>query len=238
MVTEPVQFRRERALPYLLPVTYMAMSATSGLLIFLVRFPMGEPHWTAILKAFLLAGAVMLTWQEASQQVLRGRWCSYALALLAILSVLFSPVLIWLGDSLGGVLLYALLGTLWLIGLRRLATQISGMPIWDTLTAVLIGLTLGLAFFFIINTKGYASIFTPEQTLLGLQDRNTLYHTSLAAMLAKYGVPSTGTRWLTPRAVPFPVACLGRFDGALDARGSSPCVLPDTANRWHTFAIF
>ena len=66
------------------------------------------------------------------------------------------------------------------------------MPIWDTLTAVLIGLTLGIAFFFIINTKGYASIFTPEQTLLGLQDRNTLYHDSLAAMLAKFGVPSTG----------------------------------------------
>ena len=66
------------------------------------------------------------------------------------------------------------------------------MPIWDTLTAVLIGFTLGLAFFFIINTKGYASIFTPEQTLLGLQDRDTLYHAALAAMLAKYGVPSTG----------------------------------------------
>jgi len=145
-----------------------------------------------MLKAFLLAGAVMLTWQEATQQVLRGRWCSYALALLAILCVLFSPVLIWLGDALGGFLLYALLGTLWLIGLRRLATQISEMPIWDTLTAVLIGLTLGIAFFFIINTKGYASIFAPEQTLLGLQDRNTLYHDSLAAMLAKFGVPSTG----------------------------------------------
>src|SRR6476646_3710582 len=158
----PSSLGNRHRMPCLLPVTYMAMSASSGLLIFLVRFPMGEPLWTAILKAFLLAGAAMLTWQEASQRVLQGRWCSYALALLAILSVLFSPVFIWLGDALGGFLLYALLGTLWLIGLRRLATQISGMPLWDTLTAVLIGLTLGLAFFFIINTKGYASIFTPE----------------------------------------------------------------------------
>src|SRR5262245_32259400 len=97
-------------LPYLLPVTYMAMSASSGLLIFLVRLPMGEPHWTAMLKVFLLAGAVMLTWLEASRQVLLGRWCSYALALLAILSGLFSPFFVWLGDGLG-VLLYALLGT-------------------------------------------------------------------------------------------------------------------------------
>ena len=169
MVTEPVQFRRERALPYLLPVTYLAMSATSGLLIFLVRFPMEEPHWTAILKAFLLAGTVMLTWQAASQQVLLGRWCSYALALLAILSVLFSPVLIWLGDSLGAFLLYALLGTLWLIGLRRLATQISWMPIWDTLTAVLIGLTLGLAFFSSSTLKATRASLRPSRHCLAFR---------------------------------------------------------------------
>ena len=83
---------------------------------------MGEPHWTAMLKAFLLAGAVMLTWQEATQQVLRGRWCSYALALLAILCVLFSPVLVWLGDALGGFLLTrcsALCGLLGFVVLPR-----------------------------------------------------------------------------------------------------------------------
>jgi hypothetical protein len=178
--------------PYLLPVTYVTMSAVSALLIFLVRLPMGEPHWTAMLKAFLLAGAVMLTWQESAQQVLSRRWCSYALALLATLSVLSSPVLIWLGDAVGGVLLYTTLGALWLIGLRRVVIQIGNLPLWYTLTAVMIGIALGIAFFFITNIKGYANIFTPEQALLGLQHRDTLYHASLAAMFAKYGVPSTG----------------------------------------------
>src|SRR5262249_28678517 len=131
---------------FLLPVTYMTMSATSALLIVLVRLPMGEPNWTAMFKGVLLAGAVMLTWQVTVPHVLRGRWCSYALALLAIFAVLFSPVVVWLGEILGGVLLYAILGTVWLIGLRRFDHQISPAAVWQTLAAVVIGLALGISY--------------------------------------------------------------------------------------------
>jgi len=125
-------------LPYLLPVTYISMSAASSLLILLVRFPMGEPHWTAILKPFLIAGAVMLTWQEVSRQVLRGQWCSYALALLAIFSVLFSPVFVWFDVGVwvaivlaAGALLYPVL-----MALERPIT-ISGGAILILLLALL-----------------------------------------------------------------------------------------------------
>jgi hypothetical protein len=182
---------------YVISLTGIVFSSTSSLFILLFRLPMGEPHWTAAPSVLLLTGAVIFTWQEAACQVLGGRWCSYALTLLATLAVLFSPALVWLG-AFAKVALYAVLGILWLLGLRSLIGGLRELPWWHTFAAVGAGVTLGAAYFFIVNTKGYGNVLSPEQALVGIQHRDTLYHASLAAMIANYGVVSTGLDGLVP----------------------------------------
>ena len=195
----------DHGMPFaLVSLTYIAMSAGSTVLIMLVRGPIGEPHWTVPLQTFLLSGAVPLTWNAASRRVLSGEWCSYALALLATVAVLFSPALMWLDGPLWRAVSLPFLAAIWVVGLVSLASGLRDQPFWQSLAALVIGFCLSVIYFHVVNAEGYASVFTPEQTLLGLQHRDTLYHASIAAMLAKYRAVSTGldglvfvrtTRW-------------------------------------------
>jgi hypothetical protein len=72
------------------------------------------------------------------------------------------------------------------------------LPIWVILLAPLGGGTLGIAYFFIVNTMGYANVFAMEQAIFGTAHRDTLYLASLAATIAKFGVVSTGLDGLVP----------------------------------------
>ena len=176
---------------YLVSATVIVMSGVACLLIVLFRWPLGEPHWSAPIKAFLLCGAVIFTWQEAARRVLLGTWCTYALALLVTVPLLFSPALALIGAP-ADVLLCAGLVIVWLQGLRSLLGGLREMPWWNCLAATLAGAVLGAAYFFIVNTKGYANVLSLEQTLVGVQHLDTLYHAAMAAMIANYGVASTG----------------------------------------------
>src|SRR5262245_52506739 len=113
---------------YLICATYLTMSAVWTVLITLVRFPMGEPHWTAPLKACLFAGGVIMVWQESARRVLQGTWCSYAVAQISFLSVLFSPIIIWFGSSIAAAVLYAVLAGVWLVGLSSLVRGLRELP--------------------------------------------------------------------------------------------------------------
>lgn len=178
-------------LVYLISATFLVMSGMMGLLIVLFRWPLGGPHWSAPAKGLLLAGAAMLVWQEGARHVLSGAWRSYAPVLPTTVIVLFAPALA-LPSVAGDVGLCAALAGVWVWGLRALLGGVRALPWWNIAVAVTAGAGLGAAYFLIVNTKGYANVLSLEQTLVGLQHRDTLYHAAMAAMIANYGVASTG----------------------------------------------
>src|SRR5882672_3421911 len=169
----------------------IVMAATWALLIALVRAPMGTPSPFAPFEVFVLAGAVMLAWRESARRVLCERW-SYSSALLVTLAILFSPALVWLLRGATTPVLSLIFLAVWSVGLRGLIRDLRRSAIWEGTAASLIGVALGFTYFLYVNTKGVASVFSPEQTLLGIQHRDTLIHASIAAMLGQSGVPSTG----------------------------------------------
>jgi hypothetical protein len=173
-------------------LAFIVMAGTWALLIAAIRLPMATPSGWATLEVFLLAGGVMLTWREASSRVLGGQWSSYAFVLLATLSVLFSPGLVWVLGGATTPVLSVVLAFVWIAGLRGLIRDCRNEPVWQIAAAILSGAALGFTYFLYVNTKSYGSVFSPEQTLLGTQHPDTMFHASLAGMLGRFGMPANG----------------------------------------------
>ncbi len=175
-----------------------SMSAVSAAMCAVVRMPLGTPHWVVFVKAFLLLGAsiscaaVLCVWRIEK----RGR--SYAAVLAATLAVIFSPCLAWLMGPAADIVVYPVLLGLLVVGIGQAVAAARRMPGSHSILAIMCGCLAGFGYFLLINSRGYATVFTPELALVGTQHLDTLFHASIANMLVKHHALSTGLDGLVP----------------------------------------
>ncbi|MCK1483025.1 MULTISPECIES: hypothetical protein [unclassified Bradyrhizobium] len=174
------------------------MSATSAMACAIVRLPLGSPHWFVFVKSFLLlAGAVSCLMVLTSHRRHQLR-TSHAKVVLSAIAIIFLPCLAWFGPVFADIIVYPiLLGTIFL-GLQRTIVVVRDMARRTSMLAVVCGCGAGIGYFFVVNSKGYATVLTPEQALTGLQHLDTLFHASIANMLVNSGHLSTGLDGLMP----------------------------------------
>ena len=174
------------------------MSAVSATMCAVVRWPLGSPHWFVFVKAFLLLASVISCAATLVVWRVEGRGGSYATVLVSTLAVIFLPCLAWLMGSAADSVTYPVLLGLLAVGARPAVAAVRGMPRRQPIFAVVCGCLAGLGYFLLINSKGYATVLTPELALVGTQHLDTLFHASIANMLVKHGALSTGLDGLVP----------------------------------------
>ncbi|MBR1174204.1 hypothetical protein JQ617_09580 [Bradyrhizobium sp. KB893862 SZCCT0404] len=174
------------------------MSAVSAVICAVVRMPLGSPHWFAFIKAFLLAAAIISCATVLTVRCVEQRRSGYAPVLLSMLAVMFLPCFAWLiGAAATDIVAYPLLFGLIAIGVRQVVAA-RDMPGSRFMLALTCGCAAGVGYFFVVNSKGYATVLTPEQAVVGTQHLDTLFHAAIANMLLKYGALSFGLDGLTP----------------------------------------
>jgi len=62
----------------------------------------------------------------------------------------------------------------------------------ELLILTVLGAISAILCFVLINGMGYATVLTPENMIAGLTNGDTLYHTAIASMFSRFGIPSTG----------------------------------------------
>ena len=174
-----------------------AMSAVSAALCAIVRMPMGGPHWFVFVKAFLLAAAIISCATVLAVRCVEQQRSGYAPVLVSTLAVIFLPCLAWLIGPAIDIIAYPLLLGLLAIGVRQVVA-VRGMPGSRFILALTCGCVAGAGYFFIVNSKGYATVLTPELAVVGTQHLDTLFHAAIANMLLKYGALSFGLDGLIP----------------------------------------
>lgn len=195
----------------------LTMSATSVVTCAIVRGPLGGPGWLVFAKAFLLLAAVVSTVVLTLSVVEQGGW-SYAGVLIAALAVLFLPCLVvplgWAADVVIDPILLALV----VVGIRDIVIAARATSPRRTLPAVGLGILASLGYFLIINARGLATVLSPEQAIVGVQNLDTLFHAAIANMIIKYGAVSMGMDGLVPVTYHFLshiwLGCLGWWIGS------------------------
>ena len=173
------------------------MSAVSAAMCAIVRMPLGSPHWFVFVKAFLLTAAIISCATVLTVRCVEQRRSGYAPVLVSTLAVIFLPCLARLTGPAIDIVAYPLLLGLVAIGVRQVAAA-RGMPGSRFVLAWTCGCVAGVGYFFVVNSKGYATVLTPEQALVGTQHLDTLFHAAIANMLLKYGALSFGLDGLIP----------------------------------------
>lgn len=167
------------------------MAAVSTLIIVVVRWPLGSPHWFVFVKAFLLPGAVIAcATLLCVRHVERGGW--YGALLLSAIAVIFLPCLAWLNGPLADIVTYPLYLGLLLAGIWQVGSAMRGEPAVKWMFAIGCGGLVGFGYFLVINSRAFGSVLTPELALTGIHQLDTVFHASISNMLVKYGVLSTG----------------------------------------------
>jgi hypothetical protein len=172
-------------------IAILMMSASIAVLILVYRSPLAQPHWSAVAKAFALLGATVLVWQYFAERSVALLQPHYALALLGVMVLDLLTVLL-VRSEVGALLLYPLLLAAWLFGGRSLLEGLRRASALRITLACFTGVALGVIYFFVMNTMGYAHLFVPEAALLGTAHHDTLYHSAVASMLTKFGAISAG----------------------------------------------
>ncbi|WP_456627964.1 hypothetical protein [Bradyrhizobium sp. URHC0002] len=157
----------------------------------IVRWPLGSPHWFVFVKALLLLGAVIACATLFTVRYVE-RGGAYAALLVSMLAVIFLPCVAWLNGHLADAITYPLFVGLLVAGITQTASAMRGSPVGVWAFAVVCGCLAGCGYFLLINSRAYASILTPELALAGIHQLDTIFHASIANMLIKYGVLSTG----------------------------------------------
>ncbi|MGY3074692.1 hypothetical protein ACVWZZ_001063 [Bradyrhizobium sp. LM6.10] len=170
------------------------MSATSAAICAIVRWPLGSLHWLVFVKAFLLLAAAVSCVLVLTVR----RQKRHAGAVLGVIATIFLPCLAWLDRTLADVVIYPILLGLIFLGLQHSAVIARGMARRTLMIAAVSGCCAGIGYFFVVNSKGYATVLTPEQTLTGLQHLDTLFHATIANMLVESGRLSTGLDGFLP----------------------------------------
>lgn len=194
----------------------LTMSAASAVICAIVRGPLGGPGWLVFAKAFLLLAAIVSTVILTLSFVERsGR--SYAGVLMAALAVLFLPCLVMPFGRAAELLIDPLLLALALAGIRKIVIAARAMPLRNTLPAVSLGVLASLGYFLVINARGLATVLSPEQAIVGVQNLDTLFHAAIANMIVKHGAVSMGMDGLVPVTYHFLshiwLGCLGWWLG-------------------------
>jgi hypothetical protein len=182
---------------YFAAIFCWTMTAVSAVMVAIVRWPLGSPHWFVFVKAFLLPGAViacatLLTVQQVE------RSGAYSALLVSTVAVIFLPCLAWLNGPLADFVTYPLFLGLLATGISQAASATRAAPASRWMFAVVCGCFAGFGYFLVINSRAYASVLTPELALAGIHQLDTIFHVSIANMLVKYGVLSTGLDGLVP----------------------------------------
>jgi hypothetical protein len=173
------------------------MSGASAAMCAIVRMPLGSPHWFVFVKAFLLLGAVISCAVVLIVRRVEERDGAYAPVLMSTLAVMFLPCLAWLIGPAADIVAYPVLLGLFAVGVRS-AIAASRVPGSRPVLALACGCAAGIGYFLLINSRGYATVLTPELALVGTQHLDTLFHASIANMLVKHGALSTGLDGLVP----------------------------------------
>ena len=173
------------------------MSGASAAMCAIVRMPLGSPHWFVFVKAFLLLGAVISCAVVLTVRRVEERDGAYAPVLMSTLAVMFLPCSAWLIGPAADIVAYPVLLGLFAVGVRS-AIAASRVPGSRPVLALACGCAAGIGYFLLINSRGYATVLTPELALVGIQHLDTLFHASIANMLVKHGALSTGLDGLVP----------------------------------------
>jgi hypothetical protein len=184
-----------------LPIHFAAiftwvMSAVMAVMGAMVRWPMAGPHVWVFLKAFLLLGAIVSAAILSLARIER-RGGSLAEVLAATVLTLSLPCLAWLFGRATDLVAIPILLALFAAGLRQVVLAARHAR-YQTMLAMLCGILAGVGYFLLINSLGMASVLSPEQALIGLTNLDTLFHASIANMLVKHGVLSTGLDGFVP----------------------------------------
>ena len=173
------------------------MTVVSTALVVVVRWPMGSPHWFVFVKAALLPCAMIACGTLfAVRHVERGG--AYGVLLLSTVAVVFLPCVAWLNGLLADIVIYPLFVGLLATGIAQTVSAARGLPASKWLFALACGGAAGIGYFLVINSRAFGSVLTPELALTGIHQLDTIYHASIANMLVKYGVLSTGLDGLVP----------------------------------------
>ena len=163
-----------------------------------VRWPLGSPGWLVLAKAFLLLGAAISCAVISTVWRAEQRQDSHTAMFLSTLAVLFLPCTAWLIGSAADVVTYPLLLGLFVAGIWQVFVSGRGIRSGEAMLPLLCGGLAGVGYFLLTNSKAYATVLTPEQMLTGVQHMDTMFHASIANMLVKHGVISTGLDGFVP----------------------------------------
>lgn len=169
---------------------FITVSATTALCVADVRAGLGDPASLPLFKAVVLLGAVILGWLVASERSVAGAWAVAAGLLLGVPYVG--------GHALLAPAAWAACAVAWGLGIVTVMRSPKRTPIAHGVAACALGVALGVIYFLIFNGRAYSSVIGPETAMAGVQHADPLYHASLASMIAKYGVVSTGLDGLVP----------------------------------------
>lgn len=173
------------------------MMAVCAVMVAIVRWPLGGPHWLILAKALLLPGAfIACATLFTVRHVERGG--AYTALLGSAIAVIFLPCLAWLNGLLADVVIYPVFVGLLAAGILQTVSAMRALPASRWIFAVGCGCLAGLGYFLVINSRGFGSVLTIEQALGGILQMDTIFHASIANMLMNYGVSSTGIDGLVP----------------------------------------
>lgn len=182
---------------YFAAIFCWAMTAVSVVMVAMVRWPMGSPHWFVFVKAALLPCAVIACATLFTvRHVERGG--AYSALLVSAVAVIFLPCLAWLSGLLADVVTYPLFLGLLAAGVAQTASAARAAPGRRWVFAIACGCFAGFGYFLVINSRAFGSVLTPELALTGIHQLDTIFHASIANMLVKYGALSTGLDGLLP----------------------------------------
>jgi hypothetical protein len=173
------------------------LAAVSAVMAAIVRWPLGSPHWFVFMKALLLPCAVIAcATLFAVRHVERGG--TYSALLASTIAVIFLPCLAWLNGPLADLVSLPLFLGLLAAGIAQTVSAVRSDPAGRWMLAVACGCLAGFGYFLVINSRAFGSVLTPELALTGMHQMDTIFHTSIANMLVKYGALSTGLDGLVP----------------------------------------
>ncbi|MBN9007089.1 MAG: hypothetical protein J0H40_16945 [Rhizobiales bacterium] len=165
------------------------MSFSLAAIAFYWRIELGTNNSLVVLPLFLLAGALMLLPALLYSSVRLPQNLTASLPIIAVIS-LCALVCAAGHFVLAQAAVYFALFGIWFSGIRMLAT--ANIARRHYIAAIVLGLSLGTFYSFIMNTGNLANVFTPEAAVLGLAHVDTLFHSALAALFSRYGIVSTG----------------------------------------------
>jgi hypothetical protein len=180
---------------YLATVGALSISFSVASLILFFRMQLQTHAPAVVITIFCLAGAFILLPTILCSS---GKLTQNLIASLPVVAVIALAMLVCAAGSFLAprIAIYPVLLGIWFVGIRTLAK--ANVAPRQYLAAIVIGLFLGVQYFFILNSLGYANVFSPESVVLGFARLDTLFHSAIAALFSRYGVVSTGLDGLVP----------------------------------------